>query len=97
MIIPNCVLVLQQQKLVSLETPHVWRGTVGAEEAVLVQLPAAEPRNILAVPLATQANSHQIYAPNAVHNHTSFGGNQQALVLMGEHVCSRQDMKHLYW
>ena len=71
MIIPNCVIVTQQQKLDSLETPHVWKGNIGAEEATLAQLLAAEHRNILAVPLAIQANSHQICTPNAVRNHTS--------------------------
>ena len=38
---------------------------VDAEGATPAQLPAAECRNILAVPVPVYANSHQIYTPNA--------------------------------
>jgi hypothetical protein len=60
MIIPNSVIVPQQQNLVCPETSHVWKGNVVAREVTLAQLLAAECRNILAVPVAVYANGGQI-------------------------------------
>jgi hypothetical protein len=94
---PNCLVVRQKQKMVSLLTPHALKRKGDTQEATLAHLPAAEAGSILSVSPNVEASYHQLYVPNGAQDSTSLGGSQQAVILEGQHLYSRYDMKQLYW
>ena len=94
---PNGSVVSQQQKMVSLPTPHSSKRKGDTTETTWAHLAAADAGNILAVSPTVGASSNQFYIHNGAQDGTSLGGNQQALILEGQQLYSRYDMKHLDW
>jgi hypothetical protein len=94
---PNGSVVSQQQKMLSPPTPHSSKREGDTTETTWSHLAATEAGNILALSPAVGTSSNQFYIPNGAQDGTSLGGNQQALILEGQQLYSRYDMKHLDW
>ena len=93
----NCVVVPQQQKIISLLTPNASKRKGDTTETTWAHTAAPEAGNILAVSATGGAGSNQFHIPNGAQDGTSLDGNQQALILKGQQLYSRYDMKHLDW
>ena len=94
---PNCLVVPQQKKLVSLLTSHASKRKGATTETTWVHLAATEAGNTLAVSPTVGASSNQFHIPNGAQDGMSLDGNQQAVILEGQQLYSRYDMKHLDW
>jgi hypothetical protein len=90
---PSSVILPQQQNVFPVNSSPNLNGKIGIKTSLL-QLPAVEARGTAVVSLAGQANSHNIYVPNAVQNSSSIGANQQAVDVEG-HLSSRYDIKNI--
>lgn len=92
---PSCVVLPQQQKLVSVNTSSSLKGKIGVKTASLLQLPAVEDNQIAAVPPAMQRSSQHIYISNPLQNNTSIVSDQQTKDFGGQHLYSRYDAKDM--
>jgi hypothetical protein len=92
---PNCLVVPQQQKMVSVLMPRASKRKGDTTERTWAHLAATEAGNTLAVSPTVGASSNQFHIPNGAQDGTSLDGNQQAVILEGQQLYSRYDMKHL--
>jgi hypothetical protein len=86
----NCVVVPQRQNMASLLTPHASNRTGDTTKTTWAHLATTGPGNMLATSSTVGESSNQFYIPNGVQN-------QQAVILEGQQLYSRYDMKLLDW
>ncbi|XP_023726102.1 uncharacterized protein LOC111874652 isoform X2 [Cryptotermes secundus] len=85
---PSCVVLPQQQKLVSVNTSSSLKGKIGVKTASLLQLPAVEANQIAGVPPVMERSSQHIYISNPLQNNTSIVSDQQTKDFGGQHLYS---------
>jgi hypothetical protein len=91
---PSCVVLPQQQKLVSVNASSQLKGKISAKPASLSQLPAVEASQITALPPVMHTDSQHTYISNPIQNNTAIVSNQQTEDFEDQHLYSRYDAKH---